>query len=63
MPGWCVVLKNEARGRRINCTEVDHVLGQEESMGDKQAFPEMETGRRRRDVQGRGSRHPDSHVQ
>ena len=53
MPGWCVVMKKEARGRRINSTEVEHVLGQEESMGDRQAFPEMEAGRRRRGVQHR----------
>lgn len=53
MPGWCVVLKKEARGKRITSTEVDYVLGQEESMGDRQAFPEVEAGRTSRGVQQR----------
>ena len=52
-PGWCVVLKKEARGRRINATEDEHVLGQEESSGDRTAFPEMEEGRRRRGMHQR----------
>lgn len=45
MPGWCVVVKKEARGRRINSTEVEHILGQEESSGDREAFPEWEERR------------------
>lgn len=49
MPGWCVVLKKEARGRHINCTELEHVLGQEESMGDRETFPEIHGRRRRRE--------------
>ena len=35
MPGWCVVLKTEARGRIISCTDMEHSLGQEESCGDR----------------------------
>lgn len=35
MPGWCVVLKKDSRGRRINSTESDNALGQEESSGDR----------------------------
>lgn len=42
MPGWCVVVKKEARGRRIHSTELEHILGQEESSGDRHAFPEAE---------------------
>ena len=45
MPGWCVVVKKEARGRRIHSTEVEHILGQEESSGDRHAFQEMEDRR------------------
>jgi hypothetical protein len=45
MPGWCVVVKKEARGRRIHSTEVEHILGQEESSGDRHAFPEAEDRR------------------
>jgi hypothetical protein len=48
MPGWSVVLKKEARGRRINSTEVDHGLGQEPSMDDLQVLTNMEPQARRR---------------
>lgn len=41
MPGWCVVLKKEARGRRMTHTDMDHNLGQEESSGDRQPLTEM----------------------
>ena len=34
MPGWSVVLKKEARGRRIGSTEEEHGLGQEASRDD-----------------------------
>ena len=34
MPGWSVVLKKEARGRRIGSTEEEHGLGQEASIDD-----------------------------
>lgn len=38
MPGWVVVLKKEARGRRIDSAEEDHGLGQEESRDDLQVL-------------------------
>lgn len=41
-PGWFVVLKKEARGRRIHSKETEHALGQEESTRDRQLFSEME---------------------
>lgn len=47
-PGWCVVLKKEARGRRITPTELDLGLGQEESFGDRSVLAEMATDRRER---------------
>ena len=45
MPGWSVVVKNEARGRRITCTEMEHCLGQEESSGDRDIFPGVQMQR------------------
>ena len=45
-PGWSIVLKKEARGKRIHSTEMDHILGQEESHGDRQALSEMVADRR-----------------
>jgi hypothetical protein len=41
-PGWSVVLQKEARGRRMNCTEEDLRIGQEESSGDRDVFTAME---------------------
>lgn len=38
MPGWFVVVKKEARGRRINPADEDHPLGQEASKEDMQVF-------------------------
>ena len=52
MPGWRVVLKKEARGKRITSTEFDHSLGQEESAGDRVPSSEVHPGRR-----GRGDSH------
>ena len=43
MPGWCVVLKKEARGRRMTPTNMELNLGQEESSGDQHALTEMGT--------------------
>lgn len=37
MPGWCVVLKKDARSRRVTPSDADHALGQEESSGDRGA--------------------------
>ena len=48
MPGWVVVMKKEARGRRIISTEMDHILGQEESQGDREALLHIEVARRER---------------
>lgn len=45
LPGWSVVLKKEARGRRITSTEMEHCLGQEESSGDLDAFPDLQRDR------------------
>lgn len=45
-PGWSVVLQKEARGRRVNCTEEDLHIGQEESSGDRDVFTAMEGKRR-----------------
>lgn len=45
MPGWSVVLKKEARGRRITSSGVEHGLGQEESSGDRPILPAMEMER------------------
>lgn len=45
-PGWSVVLKKEARGRRVSSTEVEHSIGQEESSGDRDVFTSMEGDRR-----------------
>lgn len=42
MPGWSVVLKKEARGKRIASTGFEHGLGQEESSGDRAILPGME---------------------
>ena len=41
-PGWSVVLQKEARGRRIQSTEEDLCIGQEESSGDRDVFTAME---------------------
>lgn len=46
MPGWSVVLKKEARGRRITSTGMEHCLGQEESNGDTDVFSRPEGERR-----------------
>ena len=54
-PGWFVVLKKEARGRRITPTETDHILGQEESQADREAFPQMVAWRRARGDENFGS--------
>ena len=35
-PGWSVVLQKEARGRRINPTDEDLCIGQEESAADRE---------------------------
>lgn len=43
MPGWCVVLKKEARGRRITSTEEEHGLGQEGHLDDFEALQETES--------------------
>jgi hypothetical protein len=45
-PGWCVVLKKEARGRWITSTEEEYGLGQEVGANDFELQPEMETGSR-----------------
>ena len=42
MPGWSVVVKKEARGRRIKSTEDDYGLGQEASADDLQVLQTME---------------------
>jgi hypothetical protein len=42
MPGWSVVLKKEARGRRMNPTEEEHSLGQEGSRDDLQVLANIE---------------------
>jgi hypothetical protein len=44
--GWSVVLKKEARGRRVSSTGLEHCLGQEESRGDRDVFTSMEGERR-----------------
>lgn len=41
MPGWFVVLKKEARGRRINSTELETGLGQELYRDDIQVLTNM----------------------
>lgn len=43
MPGWVVVLKVEARGKRINSTDKDHGLGMEASRDDLQVLTNMES--------------------
>lgn len=45
-PGWSVVLKKEARAKRIASTGVEHCLGQEESSADRDVFTAMEGDRR-----------------
>lgn len=45
MPGWCVVLKKEARGRRIHCMELEYGLGQEGSRDDLEVLTSMDAGR------------------
>jgi hypothetical protein len=45
-PGWSVVVKKEARGRRLGCSEVEYYLGQEEYRGDRDVFTEMQGERR-----------------
>lgn len=47
MAGWSVVLKKEARGKRINSTEEDHSLGQEGSTDDIRTLTHLESQRRR----------------
>ena len=41
MTGWSVVVKKEARGRRIDSTEEEHGLGQEASRDDLQVLSNM----------------------
>ena len=38
-PGWSVVVQKEARGQRINSTEEDLCIGQEESTADRYVLP------------------------
>ena len=38
-PGWSVIVQKEARGIRINSTEEDLCIGQEESTGDRYVLP------------------------
>ena len=45
--GWSVVLQKEARGRRINSTEEDLCIGQEESCADRELFAGVGTDTRR----------------
>lgn len=51
MPEWSVVLKKEARGRRITSTEEDHGLGQEGSTDDIRVLTNLESQKR-----GRGNK-------
>lgn len=44
-PGWSVVVKKEARGRRIGCSGEELCLGQEESSGDRDVFTAMDGDR------------------
>ena len=54
-PGWSVVLKKDARGRRISSTEEDHVLGQEGSREDFQVLSSIHSqGSGGGDDRGRG---------
>jgi len=54
-PGWSVVLKKDARSRRINSTEEEHVLGQEGSREDFQVISNMDSRRMHvGDDRGRG---------
>ena len=41
MSGWSVVVKKEARGRRIDSTQEEHALGQEASRADLQVLSNM----------------------
>jgi hypothetical protein len=45
-PGWSVVLKKEARERRMSSMGEELSLGQEESSGDRDVFTLMEGERR-----------------
>lgn len=45
-PGWSVVLKKEARGRRISSIGEEYCLGQEESSGDRDVFTVLAGDRR-----------------
>lgn len=38
-PGWSVIVQKEARGIRINSTEEDLCIGQEESTRDRYVLP------------------------
>ena len=38
-PGWSVVVQKESRGQRINSTEEDLCIGQEESTADRYVMP------------------------
>lgn len=40
-PGWSVVLQKEARGRRIQPTDEDLCIGQEESAADRDVFTSL----------------------
>jgi hypothetical protein len=45
-PGWSVVVQKEARGLRINSTEEDLCIGQEESTADRYVLPAIGADRR-----------------
>ena len=49
LPGWCVVVKKEARGRRITSMDDDCGLGQEASADDLLVLTDMEVQRRERE--------------
>ena len=55
MPGWYVVLKKDARGRRIHSNEEEHSLGQETAGDDIRVLSTMEPqGGANRDDRGGG---------
>jgi hypothetical protein len=45
-PGWSVVVQKESRGQRINSTEEDLCIGQEESTADRYVLPASSRERR-----------------
>ena len=61
MKGWFVVLKKEARGRRIDSKEEEHGLGQEASRNDLQVLsnmPSQERGHADDDVESEAETRP-----